>query len=135
MKRFLPIIVVLVLIAGLLPVMAAPAGAATNSEIDNAIQKGLAWLASTQNSDGSWTYGNSYPLANTAAAVLAFENEGHFPGGGNTYSANVEKGLNYIFTRAYKQTITIQTYGYTGRNDNPDTNGNGQGIYFSYNKE
>ena len=102
---------------------------ATDAEIDQAIQDGLAWLATQQHADGS--FGSGYYLANTATAVLAFENEGHFPGGATAYSTNVEEGLDYIFTRAYKIGINPQTYGYAGRNDDPDTNGNGQGVYFS----
>jgi hypothetical protein len=110
------------------------AEAATQTEIDEAIQKGLAWLATQQNPTYGY-FGSSYTLANTAAAVLAFENEGHFPGGGTAYSSVVEKALDYIFTRAYKSLINVQTVGYPERNDDPDTNGNGQGVYFYQNRE
>lgn len=114
----------------MLPVIATPAQAATNAQINQAIQDGLAWLAIQQNSsNGMWNAG--YPLADTGAALLAFENEGNFPGGGAQYSAVVEKGLNFMFNYCYKTSISNQTYGYSGRNDNPDSNGNGQGIYFS----
>jgi hypothetical protein len=44
---------------------------ATDAEIDQAIQDGLAWLATQQKADGS--FGSGYYLANTATAVLAFE--------------------------------------------------------------
>ncbi len=107
------------------------ARAATQLEINQAIQDGLAWLATQQNPTYGY-FGSGYVLANTATAVLAFANEGHFPGGGNTYSANVEKGLDYIFTRANKISIYPQTVGYLGRNDDPDTNGNGLGVFFNY---
>ncbi|MBP7937727.1 MAG: hypothetical protein KA354_24060 [Phycisphaerae bacterium] len=108
--------------------LTAPVNAATTTEINQAIQDGLAWLATQQNPDGS--FGSGYPLAQTATAVLAFENEGHFPGGGTAYSSNVEKGLDYLFRYSYKTGISVQAVGYPGRNDNPDTNGNGQGVYF-----
>lgn len=105
------------------------AGAATQSAIDDAIQKGLAWLAAHQNPNGSF-YGG-YPLSSAAAAVLAFENEGYFPGPDSsipstpgTYSRVVEDGLDYMFQYAYKISIGPQWAG------DPDTNGNGQGIYF-----
>ena len=52
------------------------------------------------------------------------ENEGNFPGGA-LYSANVEQGLDFMFQYCRIATINAQTYG------NPDTNANGQGIYFS----
>lgn len=106
------------------------AEAATQTEINLAISNGLAWLATQQNAT-SGIFGGVYPLANTAAAVLAFENEGYFPDGATAYSDEVEKGLDYIFTRAFKVSVSNQTAGYSGRNDNPDTNGNGQGIYFA----
>ncbi|MGQ9609221.1 MAG: Ig-like domain-containing protein [bacterium] len=96
----------------------------TQQEIDNAIQKGLAWLASQQNANGS--FGNSCYLGSTTAAVLAFEDEGHFPGGNTQYSGVVEKGLDYIFTRAYVTDITVQPAG------DPDSDGDGKGVYFSH---
>lgn len=99
---------------------------ATENEINIAIQRGLKWLASSQNPT-TGIFGSGYYLSNTAAAVQAMENEGHFPGVGNTYSENVEKGLDYIFTRCFKRGISAQRPG------NPDSNANGLGIYFSYN--
>lgn len=106
------------------------ARAATEAEIDQAIQDGLAWLATTQNPNGS--FGSGYILANTATAVLAFENEGHFPGGGSLYSVAVEDGLDFAFNYCRLIGINVQTYGDPGRSDDPDTNGNGAGVYFSY---
>ncbi|TLM65583.1 MAG: hypothetical protein FDZ69_09470 [Deltaproteobacteria bacterium] len=117
----------------LLAVLGGPgseAGAATQAQIDAAIQSALAWQA-TQQDPVSGGYFYSYPLAETAMAVLAFENEGNFPGGGSPYSVNVEKGLDYIFYFANKIPIGHQTYGDPGRNDDPDTNGNGLGVFFS----
>jgi hypothetical protein len=63
-------------------------------------------------------------VAYTAAAVLAFENEGHFPGGGTLYSTNVERGLDFIFGYARIGTIGLQPAG------NPDTDGDGLGVSF-----
>jgi hypothetical protein len=86
-------------------------------------------LATNQNSDGSFGSGDAdYKIAQTAEAVLAFENEGHFPDGGTAYSENVEKGLDYIFGYAHN----MATVGVTGQPD-VDANGNGIGVYFSYN--
>lgn len=104
--------------------------AATQAQINQAIQDGLAWQASQQAPDGR--IGSSYALAETATAVLAFENEGNFPGGGAPYSAAVERGLNYVFQFAQIATLSVQTYGYAGRSDNPDSNGNGRGVFFSH---
>jgi hypothetical protein len=63
-------------------------------------------------------------VAYTAAAVLAMENEGHFPGGGTTYSPHVEAGLDFIFNYARTYSIGPQTAG------DPDTNGDGVGVGF-----
>jgi hypothetical protein len=120
MKKVLRILVTLALVI-LTVVTALPVQAATPAEINAAISDGLAWLATQQNG----TTGSFGSLAHTASAVLAFENEGHFPGGGTFYSPNVEKGLDYIFTFANITAISPQTAG------NPDTNGNGQGVYFA----
>ncbi len=98
--------------------------APTQQEIDDAIQKGLAWLASQQRPQGY--FGTSRLLGSTTAAVLAFEDEGHFPGGNTQYSAVVEKGLDYIFSMAYVTDITTQPAG------DPDSDGDGKGVYFSY---
>ncbi len=127
MKRLLHILVIIALVMLTLGA-ALPAQAATPAEINDAITDGLAWLATQQNPAGYFT-GSGYLLADTASAVLAFENEGHFPGGGTLYSINVEKGLDWIFLNAQKQAIVNQTVGYAGRNDNPDTNGNGLGVF------
>jgi hypothetical protein len=93
------------------------------TEIDTAIDSGLAWLATQQASDGHFGSGLN-PVAYTAAAVLAFGNEGHFPGGGTTYSTNVEDGLDFIFNYAKVYNIGPQPAG------DPDTNGDGLGVSF-----
>ncbi len=119
----------ILLFAAALYIDAPKAEAATQTEIDTAIQKGLAWLAANQDPSGHF-YG-PYELAHTAAAVLAFENEGHFPGPDSsvpstpgTYARVVEDGLDFIFQYAHKIGINPQWAG------DPDTNSNGQGVYF-----
>jgi len=121
----------ILLFAAALYIDAPKAEAATQAQIDDAIQKGLAWLAANQDPSGYFYGSSSYRLANTAAAVLAFENEGHFPGPDSsvpsapgTYEKVVEDGLDFIFQYAYKIGINLQWAG------DPDTNSNGQGVYF-----
>jgi len=97
------------------------------------IENGVVWLASQQNPDGSW--GWWCPVAQTALAVLKLEEHAVDPKYGYglpspfdpayPFRENVEKGLNYIFAHAYIVNIGLQPAG------NPDTNGNGVGIYFS----
>lgn len=115
-----------------LAISAAPTGyGATQAQIDQAITNGLAWLATQQQPNGSFGSGAN-PLAYTAAAVLAFENEGYLPGGGTPYSTRVERGLDYILTNARSIAIGPQPAG------DPDSNGNGIGICWwdeSYGRE
>jgi len=123
-------LLIVIIISIVLAVMPA-ANAATEAEINVAITDGLAYLAAQQKGDGSFGPIGSDPdylIAQTAEAVLAFENEGHFPGGGTAYSANVEMGLDYIFGYAN----TMPTVGVSGQ-PNVDANVNGIGVYFSYN--
>jgi hypothetical protein len=101
--------------------------AASQTDINNAIEEGLAYLNSTQASDGHWG-GGSYPVACTAMAVLSFENAPNNHFGWNLsdpYQTTVQKGLDWLFTQANIRNLTIQAAG------DPDTNGNGIGIYFS----
>jgi hypothetical protein len=113
------------MIASVLAVIPA-VNAASEDEINQAIVDGLAYLAANQNPDGSFGSGDAdYKIAQTAEAVLAFENEGHFPGGGTAYSANVENGLDYIFGYAHDMT-TVDVIG----QPDVDANGNEIGVYF-----
>jgi hypothetical protein len=111
---------VLVLGAVLMP---SPAMAATPQEIQDAIDAGMPWLASQQWSDGSW---DGY-VGPTGLALLKFETHAMSmdmsPLDPNyVYAANVQKGLDYIFSEAIVYPITSQPAG------DPDSNGNGIGI-------
>lgn len=115
------------IIAGmLLSTVGIPAArGASQTNINSAIAKGLAYLSSTQNPDGSWS---GIPVASTAMAVLAFENFGHY--GWNVsdpYHTTVQNGLNWLFS-----TASVQPIDGTNSAGNPDTNGNGFGIGWYY---
>jgi beta propeller repeat protein len=99
-------------------------------EADVAIDEGLWWLYQGQQRStsegvdlGFW--GGWARVANTGAAVQAFENNLHKPFGElskDPYVDCVQRGLNFLFTMAYPVTIPA---------DDPyggDTNGNGFGI-------
>ena len=100
--------------------------------IEEAIADGVAWLAAEQNPDGSW--GSQYQVAKTALAVLNLETHATEIGYSSpfdpayNYSDEIESGLNYLFSHAHIISISDQTH--DGISDNPDTNGNGTGIYF-----
>jgi len=126
MKKAFGSLGIVFLITGmlLLTVKTPAAFAASQADINNAIDNGLAYLATTQAADGHW--GSFYYVATTAKAVLAFENAGHLASDPlDPYQTNVQKGLDYLFANAYVQAIGVQPAG------DPDTNGNGFGIYFN----
>lgn len=102
------------LILAALAVCADPMSAQPAREpVDEAIDRGLAYLHKTQNSDGSWSVegmtrfgrlgnprgaGGSADLAVTALAVMAFLSDGHVPGEG-PYRGAVDRGVRYVMTQ------------------------------------
>jgi len=121
-RLLLCLIITVILIVTMMPL----GSAATPGEVNAAIDEGLVYLATQQNPDGSFGTGaQDYLIGQTGEAVLAFENNGHLPGSGTSYSVNVEKGLDYLFSTAQETAIAPQTAG------DPDTNGDGKGVYFS----
>jgi len=64
---------------------------------ESAISEALAWLARSQQPDGSFGVGE-YPGARTALALMAFMLQGHFPEG-DKYADNMTKGVNFLIAR------------------------------------
>lgn len=65
-------------------------------ELDAAVVRGLAYLASEQNEDGSFGGGRfGRSVAVTSLACLAFMADGHLPGRGE-YGDEVERGLEFV---------------------------------------
>lgn len=127
-KKILSMVLFVVL---LLPMysMSLTIFAANEGEIEASIVAGLDWLAGIQNADGSWP--GDEPVARTGLAVLKFIDRAKELGKnpfeeGYQYHMQVEKGLEYIFMNAYTMPITPQPAG------DPDTNGNGIGVYFVF---
>ena len=102
MKR--KIITIFITVVLLLGMVAVPAQAATEQDIEDSIEDGLAWLSSVQNPDGSW--GISDKVAKTGLAVVKMEDRAFELGYDSPfdedyeYSENVTNGLNYIFSQA-----------------------------------
>ncbi|MBC8382990.1 MAG: PKD domain-containing protein [Candidatus Cloacimonetes bacterium] len=98
--------------------------------INAAIEDGLRWLYLNQNANGWWYSSNDdYGMGTTGLAVLAFEENAHH---GNDdpdediYAETVQLGLDWILN-TYGRTVSIGVQ-YAG---DPDTDGDGIGIYFS----
>ena len=99
------IIVLMIVLA-----VAGTVNAATQQEIQQAIDDGLDWLASTQQGGGNWLDSNGQAgyVAATASAVLAFIEEGYLPGtdyidkgdGVTNRGDVVGKAVNYIYSYA-----------------------------------
>jgi len=73
------------------------------AEAEQAIQKGLQYLAGSQSRAGSWSaqgaYGGGYPAAMTALAGLALMAAGNTPTEG-LYAANVRRAVDYCLSCA-----------------------------------
>ena len=100
-------------------------------QVNAAIDDGL-WFLHTrmqresQNGVDSGFWDETYPVATTGAAVLAFEVQGHQADGNpsaDPYVETVQRGLNYLLDQMQSQPINPQPAG------DPDTNSNGQGLY------
>ena len=95
-------------------VVAAPARAdrvRMDETTKKATARGLEWLASKQNADGSWSEGR-YPhnTAITAFALLAFMSQGNLPGQGQ-YGPEVAKGSRFLISAARSDGYLIGSRG------------------------
>jgi hypothetical protein len=129
MRKFIGFLVLAIVFFGItLPAVRMPvASAASQIDINIAIEKGLTYLNSTQASDGHWGDGWA-PVTCTAMAVLSYENapNNHFAWNlTDPYHTTVQKGLDWLFGTGTVQAMSVQPAG------DPDTNGNGIGIWFN----
>jgi len=129
LRRILGVVLVLAILS---IVTVAPAGAVTQAEINASTTRGLLWLVSQQEPDGSWSP-DYYPVGVTGQVLQKLEAHAILQGRspfdpGYLYHVNVERGLDYLFANAYEQELAAQTH--SGSADNPDTNGDGIGAYF-----
>jgi hypothetical protein len=121
--------------------------AATEADIQQAIEDGLTWLVAQQNTDaadpefGSWYAYYGQLEAGTGLALYklcdrAYELKKQNPDIESPfdpdygYYQNVIDGFNWVFDHLVVVGIGIQdhTTGATGTMDDPDTNGNGKGV-------
>lgn len=70
-----------------------------NEAAAKAIDRGLKFLLTSQNTDGSWSMENGdYAIAGTSLGLMAFMVEGHFPGFGE-YGDALDRAKNYLIKR------------------------------------
>jgi len=99
-----------------------------NETILAAIEDGIAWLVTQQNADGSW--GSAYYEATTGFVLIKLQDYAYETGyspfdPSYEYSTNVIEGWEYLFESCNTQSpLSVQT------NGDPDTNGNGYGLYW-----
>ncbi len=73
-------------------------------QTEKAIDRGLKYLISSQNKDGSWASqdpakGGGYAIAGTSLGLMAFMVEGHFPGFG-PYGKALDRAKDYLLKRS-----------------------------------
>lgn len=68
-------------------------------ELENSIRRGLAFLASKQSPDGSWSGNYGKNVGEASLAILAFMSMGNFPGEGE-YSQVVARGLDWVIAQS-----------------------------------
>jgi photosystem II stability/assembly factor-like uncharacterized protein len=102
-----------------------PAGAATEAEIDAAIAKGVNYLVPLQSTggapSGAWP-GDGFYAANTGFAVTALEHDAERLGKSPldpsyAHAANVQNGLNYLFSSATYDAANHWVYWNVGGNN------------------
>ncbi len=123
-KRVLSIVLAAILVLSAFSVICTPVSAASDEEIDEAIEKGLAWLAEQQNqTDGRWkgSDGNTeYDVGATGLVLLKFieyaNEQGMDPTGPEyIYSENVIKGLKFL--DSHQVTDPVPAGGYDGNSN------------------
>jgi hypothetical protein len=126
MKKSFAIVVSLVILFGL---MAVPAQAATEEDIEDSIVDGINWLVSVQNPNGSWGPADSDRFGTTGLILVKLQDRAFELGYDGPFDpaypfkGNVTEGLDYLFLSANNVTISPQLAG------DPDTDGDGQGVY------
>jgi hypothetical protein len=125
-RKTISIVLAAVMVLTMCLATTLPVGAATEEEIEDSIEAGIAWLASVQNGDGSW--GSTEYIGPTGLILVKLEDrafelgfDGPFDDG-YPLKTNVVAGLDFLLQYADTVAISPQIAG------EPDSNGNGLGI-------
>ena len=95
-KSFRTILFLLVVIPGLSLPVTAENEWEVSPESEQALERGLAWMAKTQGAQGNW---DSNDLGLVSLGALSFMSAGHMPGRGR-YGENVDRALKYVVKNA-----------------------------------
>ncbi|MGZ5186468.1 MAG: PEP-CTERM sorting domain-containing protein [Caldimonas sp.] len=106
---------------------ASSAIAATATEINTAIGKGLGYLSSTQAAGGYWNYGGYEPAATGAAAYAMLSQQSQWGANAAVYQAQVDKAMTYLLANATKQVVSTRN---DGANICPGGSGSCAGVYW-----
>ena len=126
MKKLFAVIVSVIMLFGL---MAVPAQAATEEQIEGSIVAGIDWLVSVQNPNGSWGPADSDRFGTTGLILVKLQDRAFELGYDGPFDpayplkGNVTAGLDFLFPSANTVAITSQIAG------DPDTDGDGLGVY------
>ncbi|MGY8660504.1 MAG: prenyltransferase/squalene oxidase repeat-containing protein [Verrucomicrobiales bacterium] len=99
-----PLVVLLIISLFAAPVMAQQDGAPELTvEATRVIDKGLEYLLSNQQKDGSWSLDGkgTYAVASTSLSLMAFMSKAHFPGFG-PYGEQMDRGMKWLLKEAKK---------------------------------
>jgi hypothetical protein len=100
-----------------------PAADPRREAVDDAIDRGLEYLARTQTANGSWTMGGGPmggmmprggaegDVAVTSLAVMAFMSAGHVPGEGR-YGDVVERGIRWVLEKQTRDRRLAPAFGF-----------------------
>jgi hypothetical protein len=100
--------VILVLCFAATPAFAADDKAKIDDEVKKSTAKAYEWMASKQNSDGSWS--DQYRTAITGFALIAYMSQGHVPNQGK-YGREVAKGIRYLMASQREDGYLIGSHG------------------------
>jgi hypothetical protein len=95
------------------PRVARAQGEPIPTEVASSVDRALAWLARSQESNGSWTSSGSsgaYSVAITGLCGMAFMARGHVPGQG-PYGENLNRAVDYLLAQQRDSLLAGRTFG------------------------
>src|SRR5688572_1636615 len=85
------------------------------TQVEQSIERGLAWLAKQQDANGSFEApGNAQPAA-TSLAVMAYLSKGYLPGEG-PYGRQIDRGIDFVLST--QRSDGLLAYGVDGKTAN-----------------